>query len=201
MTRLRVLRGGVKRGDAGEREADRALLKRVVKGDAEAHRALFDRYYPGVYSFVRRRVGDEGLAEEVAADVFFELWRHAASYRGESPVSSWLFGIAQLKVLSARRHQSQPRRAALRLTPDDVLMDFPDPQDAVTSLDARQQLMKLLSLLERMPAGQREVLRLAFLEGRSYAEIAEELGISEANVKTRINRARTRLRGSAQLKG
>ena len=52
--------------------------------------------------------------------------------------------------------------------------------------------------IERLPDGQRDVLRLAFLEGRSYPEIAEELEISEANVKTRVNRARSRLRNLAR---
>jgi len=197
VSKLRVLPGGMKR-HADASAADRALIQRVVKGDTEAHRALFDRYYPGVFSFVRRRLGEDGLAEEVAADVFFEIWRHAASYRGESPVSTWLFGIAQFKVLTARRQLGQKRRTALRSTPDDEMVRFPDPRDAAASLDARQQLIELLSLLDRLPAGQREVLRLAFLEGRSYAEIAEELGISEANVKVRVSRARSRLRGDAQ---
>lgn len=198
MTKLRILPGGMKRSHADERDADLALIKRVMKGDTEAHRALFDRYYPGVFSFVRRRVGDDGLAEEVAADVFYEIWRHAASYRGESPVSTWLFGIAQFKVLTARRQLGQKRRTALRATTDEELVGFPDPRDATSSLEARQQLVELLSLLERLPFGQREVLRLAFLEGRSYAEIAEELGISEDNVKVRVSRARSRLRGDAQ---
>ena len=179
---------------ANEPNSDRALLARVVKHDHAAHRSLFDRYYRRVFSFVQRRVRDEGLAEEVTADVFFEVWRNAASYRGESPVSTWIFGIANLKALSARRFYAQPRRASVRVTPDEVLSRVADPGDAGAAIDARDELTRVLGAIEKLPEGQREVLRLAFLEGRSYPEIAEELQISEANVKTRVNRARTRLR-------
>lgn len=202
MTRLRLLRGGGAKSPSAEepteRDVDRALLQRVVDRDHVAHRAIYDRYHPGVYSFVCRRLNDPGFAEEITADVFYEIWRNAASYRGESPVSSWVFGIAHLKVLAARRFQAQPRRASVSVTPDETLQGFADPADQHDSLAARDELKRLLHAIDRLPEGQREVLRLAFLEDRSYAEIATELGISEANVKTRVNRARSRLRGLAQ---
>ena len=59
-------------------DADRALIARVADEDEAAHRVLFDSYYPRVFSFVARRLGDESLSEEVVADVFFEVWRSAA---------------------------------------------------------------------------------------------------------------------------
>ena len=69
--------------------ADRSLLSRVCQGDSAAHRALFDDYYARVYGFVLRRLKDPPLAEEVVADVFFELWRSADRFTGESRVSTW----------------------------------------------------------------------------------------------------------------
>lgn len=180
-------------------DADRALLAGVVRRDHSAHRALFDRYFKRVFSFVRRRVRDEGLAEEIAIDVFFEVWRNASAYRGESPVSTWIFGIANLKVLTARRFFAQPRRASVQVTPDEKLSAVADPANCVDDLEARDELAKVIHALERLPQGQRDVLRMAFLEGRSYPEIALELAISEANVKTRVNRARSRLRNLARF--
>ncbi len=193
---LRVVRGG--RGRARkvgpEDDSDRILLARVVERDHGCHRTLFERYYKRVLSFVRRRVNDDGLAEEITTDVFFEVWRNASAYRGESPVSTWIFGIANLKSLSARRYYAQPRRASVRVTSDETLARVADPSDAAETITARAELMRLLRAIDRLPEGQRDVLRLAFLEGRSYPEIAMELQISEANVKTRVNRARSRLR-------
>jgi RNA polymerase sigma-70 factor (ECF subfamily) len=86
----------------------------------------------------------------------------------------------------------------VRVAPDEALSRVPDPSDQDESISARQQLARLMRAIDRLPEGQRDVLRLAFLEGRSYPEIAEELDISEANVKTRVNRARLRLRGLAR---
>ena len=203
MTQLRVVPGGLANAaveadrDAGP-ESDRAVLARVVERDQAAHRLIFERYYKRVLAFVRRRVGDEGLAEEVATDVFFEVWRNAAAYRGESPVTTWIFGIANLKALSARRYFAQPRRASVRVTDDAALMRFPDPVNQDDSIRARQELARLVRAIERLPEGHRDVLRLAFLEGCSYPEIAERLDISEANVKTRVNSARARLRNLTQ---
>jgi RNA polymerase sigma-70 factor (ECF subfamily) len=202
MTQLRVVPGGLASAAVLSRddgpESDRAALARVVERDQAAHRVLFERYYKRVLAFVRRRVGDDGLAEEVATDVFFEVWRNASAYRGESPVTTWIFGIANLKALSARRYFAQPRRASVRLEDDEALSRFADPADQVESIGARQDLARLVRAIERLPAGHRDVLRLAFIEGCSYPEIAERLAISEANVKTRVNRARARLRTLTQ---
>jgi RNA polymerase sigma-70 factor (ECF subfamily) len=199
MTQLRVVSGGLAsaavEADRGAGpQSDRAVLARVVERDQAAHRLIFERYYKRVLAFVRRRVGDEGLAEEVTTDVFFEVWRNAAAYRGESPVTTWIFGIANLKALSARRYFAQPRRASVRVTDDEALARFPDPADLGGSIRARQELARLARAIERLPEGHRDVLRLAFFEGCTYPEIAEQLDISEANVKTRVNRARARLR-------
>jgi RNA polymerase sigma-70 factor (ECF subfamily) len=199
VTQLRVVPGGlanvaVERERDDGSQSDSAVLSRVVERDQAAHRIIFERYYKRVLAFVRRRVGDEGLAEEVATDVFFEVWRNASAYRGESPVTTWIFGIANLKALSARRYFAQPRRASVRVTSEEVLSRYPDPTDQNDSLSARQELARLIRAIDRLPEGHRDVLRLAFLEGCSYPEIAERLDISEANVKTRVNRARTRLR-------
>ena len=112
-------------------------------------------------------------------------------------MSSWIFGIANLKALSARRYYAQPKRASVRATPDETLQRYADPNDLGESIAARDQLARLLRTIERLPEGQRDVLRLAFVEGHSYQEIAQQLGISEGNVKTRVNRARSRLRNLA----
>ena len=204
MTLLRVVHGGLAGAPAAEpvrdagADSDRDMLVRVVERDQAAHRVLFERYYKRVLAFVRRRLSDDGLAEEITTDVFFEVWRNAAAYRGESPVTTWIFGIANLKTLSARRYYAQPRRASVRLASDEALARFGEPSDQMESIAARQELLRVMRAIERLPEGQRDVLRLAFLEGRSYPEIAEQLEISEANVKTRVNRARSRLRNFAR---
>ena len=174
-------------------ESDEALLARVTRGDSAGHRLLFDRYQARVTAFLRRRLTDAGLCEEVVSDVFLEVWRSASAWRGESSVASWIFGIAHFKALSARRGLSQGKRAAVVPMADEWIERAPDDR-LEDSLAARDEVRSLLRALQALPAGQRDVLKLAFLEDRSYQEVATALGISEANVKTRVNRARARLR-------
>jgi RNA polymerase sigma-70 factor (ECF subfamily) len=183
--------------DSGGRgTGDVELLARVARGDTAAHRALFDRYYARVTAFVRRRVRDEGLCEEIVSDVFFEIWRGAEAFRGDSPVHSWIFGIAHFKALSARRFHGQLKRSRVTATDDELIQRHADPGAAnpEEQLVSREAVRRLSRAIQLLPEGQADVLRLAFLEGRSYQEIADELDISEGNVKTRVNRARARLR-------
>ncbi len=175
---------------------DRELIERVARGDTSAHRQLFDRYYGRVLAFVRRRLRDDSLCEEVASVVFFEIWRNAGGFRGDSEVHSWIFGIAHFKALSARRHQGQLKRSSVIPTDDEVMQRYAGNEDLGETLEARDDVRRLMRSLQSLPEGQREVIRLAFIEGRSYQEIADELGITEGNVKTRVNRARARLRSS-----
>jgi RNA polymerase sigma-70 factor (ECF subfamily) len=113
-------------------------------------------------------------------------------------VHSWIFGIAHFKALSARRSRAQLKRARVVSTDAEALARMQDPADPAERIESREQVRRLARALELLPEGQREVLRLAFLEGLSYQEIALELGISEGNVKTRVNRARSRLRDLMQ---
>jgi RNA polymerase sigma-70 factor (ECF subfamily) len=174
-------------------ESDEALLARVARGDRAAHRLLFDRYHARVTGFLRRRLADAGLCDEVVSDVFFEVWRSASAWRGESTVASWIFGIAHFKALSARRGLSQGKRAAVVFVAEEWIERASD-ESTEDRFVARDEVRQLLRALQALPAGQRDVLKLAFLEDRSYEEVASALGISEANVKTRVNRARARLR-------
>lgn len=182
--------GGRDRRDA----EDRRLLARVASRDAAAHRALFEAYYARIYSFALRRLGDAGLSEELVADVFYEVWRSGASFRGGSRVSTWIFGIAHFKCLRASRDRRRAKRDALLPTADAYLHAVPDERDLEARVNARGELGRVGSALEQLPAEQREVLRLAVLDGLDYAEIAQRTGVSEGTVKSRVARARARLR-------
>jgi len=177
-------------------ERDRALVERVAEGQEDAHRVLFDEYYPRVFAFVARRLNDDSLAEEVVADVFFELWRSAGRFEGRSRVSSWIFGIAQFKCMSASRNRRRSKRSAVIPVQVEHLHAVPDDSALEEVLQMREELRQASDLLDALPDGQREVLELAFFEDLPYDAIGERLGISEGTVKSRIARARKQLRES-----
>lgn len=177
---------------------DRDLIERIGKDrDVAAHRTIFDRYYRRVFGMVRRRLRDDSLAEEVVADVFFEVWRGAEGFRGASQVSTWIFGIAHYKTLTAVRHRSSKRIASVVPTNVETLHQFAAEGDPGETLASREALREALRAIEALPESQREVLKLSVLEGWSYTEIAAHLGVSENTVKTRVSRARTRLKTTA----
>jgi RNA polymerase sigma-70 factor (ECF subfamily) len=178
--------------------SDRELIDRVGRQqDVAAHRTLFDRYYRRVYAMVRRRLSDDSLAEEVVADVFFEVWRGSGSYRGDAQVSTWIFGIAHFKTLSAVRHRASKRMSSVIPTNVETLHQFAGEGDPAQALASREALREALRAIDGLPRNQREVLELSVLEGWSYTEIAEHLGVSENTVKTRVSRARSRLKTTA----
>ena len=162
--------------------------------DTIAHRALFDQYYPKVRAFVRRRLEDPELTDEVASDVFLEVWRSAGRYSGKSRVSTWIFGIAQMKSMAARRSAGRLKRQAVVPMNVEELQAVGDPGSTPDQLEVRALLRQIADLVNALPPGQREALQLAFVEDLDYQEIGERLGISPGTVKSRISRARDRLR-------
>jgi RNA polymerase sigma-70 factor (ECF subfamily) len=177
-----------------DRRDDLALLEAVRNRDQDAFRALFDRYAARVSAFVRGRVGDVWLSEEIVTDVFFEVWRGAERFRGDARVSSWLFGIAHFKCLVALRERRAAKRARVESTEDAELQQMADPHDQEGRLEARAQLERVREALGAMPESQRRIVELALVEGLSHEEIGQRLGIDPENVRARVFRARARLR-------
>ena len=175
---------------------DLKLIQRIAQRDVSAHRTLFDRYYRRVFGMVRRRLDDDALAEEVVSDVFFEIWRGAEAFRGDSQVSTWIFGIAHFKILTAVRRKTSKAASAVIPTKIETLHRFASESPPTQELESRELLRDALRAIDRLPEGQREALRLAAVEGWDYSEIAEHLGVTENTVKTRVSRARARLRAT-----
>ena len=181
--------------------SDETLLARIRQRDSAALRALFQRYHGRVFYFVMRRLRDPGLAEEVVADVFFEVWRSVDHFAGASRPSTWIFGIAHFKASGAHRDRSRHKRAAVVPTNVESLHRVADGADAGERLIAREKLGIVRDALGSLPDDQREVLELAVLEGLPYEEIAHRLGVPEGTVKTRVSRARAKLRRGIELLG
>ena len=155
-------------------DEDAALLEAVAdRRDRDAYRALFDRYYPRVFVFVRRRLEDQELAREITSDVFLEVWASAPTFRGESKISSWIFGIARFKCLEALRQRGRLKRSRVIATEDEVIAQVPETHASATRLDARESLRRVGAALDRIPREQREALEWTVVDGHSLDEVAE----------------------------
>lgn len=168
---------------AGQEATALALLDRVRRGDREAFAELYRQYHPRLYGYLLRLLANPVMVEEVLDDVMLVVWTDARKFRGASAVSSWIFGIAYRKALTAiradRRYQSRLDRKA---DPDAV---------AVESAQHAEWIQAGLSLLS---PDHRQVLELTYFGGFSYQEIADIAGCPVNTVKTRMFHARRRLR-------
>jgi RNA polymerase sigma factor (sigma-70 family) len=160
---------------------DEELMMEFQRGSSEAFEELFQRHREAVYRFFRRRLLDAARAEDLAQETFLAVIGGVARYEPRALVRTYLFGIA-FNVLAVERR----KRARESCDPVGVT-DPPVDADPEASLCVRQAV-------EKLDAGDREILMLREYEQLSYTEIAELLRIPVNTVRSRLFRARMALR-------
>ena len=173
-----------------------SLRGRVRAGDSEAFAALFDEHAQAVYRYALGLSGNWSAAEEVVSLTFLEAWRLREAVRPDGgSLRPWLLGIAvnvtRNQARAARRHQA----ALSRLSPPPPRPDFAD--ELTARLDDRDRLAAVRAAVRGLPARERDVL-ICVWSGLDCAEAAQALGVPEGTVRTRLWRARRRLRGLAE---
>ncbi|MCP9956191.1 MULTISPECIES: RNA polymerase sigma factor [Streptomyces] len=176
---------------------DYSLHARIRAGDPEAFRELFRDHAPLVHRHAVRVTGDRTTAEDVVSLTFLEAWRLRERLldHGDSP-RPWLMGIA-VNVLRNTHRAARRHRAALdRLPNRDTVPDFAD--ELVGRLTDADQLAAAHKALARLRRTEREVFTLCVWSGLGYAEAAQALGVPVGTVRSRLSRARDRLRRLAE---
>jgi len=170
-------------GAGTETAADRTLLAAVRARDRRAFALLYRRYHPRLHGYLRRLLPNPVFADEIVDDVMFVVWTDARRFRGQSAVSSWIFGIAYRKAMSAIRKEGRYQAP----------LDRAADADAVAA-GSSQDSDLLRAGLARLSADHRQVLELTYFCGFSYREIAEIADCPINTVKTRMFHARRRLK-------
>jgi RNA polymerase sigma-70 factor (ECF subfamily) len=172
-------------------EDDLLLIQRVVHGDEQAFLALYDRHAARVNALTLRILSDPMLAEEVTQDTFMKLWSRARLYLAErGSFVVWLLTIARRTALDRLRLET--RRP--------LLSDSNDPEELWPSVRDESQdpdearWKSLYFAVHSLPHDQQVVVQLAYYQGLSQSEIAEELGWPLGTVKTRLRAAMQALR-------
>ena len=178
-----------------EREQD--VIRRVLRGDSEAFSELVAAYQKNVYNIALRLLGSREDAEDLTQETFLTAYRRLGDFRGESRFSTWLCRIASNACIDALRRRKHTD--ALSLTrededAEDAEWEIPDESLAPEALLSQKLTRDAVrrGLRELSPEG-RQVLILRELEGMSYEEIGETLGLEPGTVKSRIFRARKKL--------
>ncbi|MFD9791652.1 RNA polymerase sigma factor [Streptomyces sp. NPDC059070] len=169
------------------------MRERIRAGDREAFAELYEEYSRGVYNHAFRLTGDWSTAEEVMSDTFLEAWRtreriepHGGSLR------PWLLGIATNKARNANRRIRRRIAFLARRPGTDEVADFADT--SASRIDDSRELTAVRQALTLLRRPEREVLALCVWCGLDYAEAGEALGVPTGTVRSRLSRARVRLR-------
>lgn len=159
------------------------------RDDPERFAVLFTRHAPVLKRYVVRRLGAEA-AEDIVAETFTAAFRQRARYDlTRTDALPWLYGIATNLIGRHRRSEITAYRALARTGVDPVTEPFTDRVEG--RMAARQALAGALA---RLPAGHRDALLLVTWAGLSYEEAAAALGVAVGTIRSRVNRARAKLR-------
>ncbi|MEV5312352.1 sigma-70 family RNA polymerase sigma factor [Streptomyces sp. NPDC052610] len=160
--------------------------------EPELFALLYDRYAADIHRYVQRRLG-AGAADDITAETFLIAFRTRSRYdTGRSHARPWLYGIAANLIGKQRRAEVRALRALARTGHDPVAESWSErADDRMTAQTAHAPLAGALAALS---AGDRHVLLLVAWADLTYPEVAEALGIPVGTVRSRLNRARRKVR-------
>jgi len=181
-------------------DPDAALMLLVKKGDAGAFTTLVEKYKQPVMNLVRRTLRDETEAEDLAQNVFIQVWKSAPRYEPTAKFTTWLFTIARNLCLNEIRRRSRHPAESLDAThpeqeeqPKHQIEDVKIVSPPETLLQS-ELVKKVEEAIRSLPENQRTALLLCRQDEMSYEEIAKVLGCSLSATKSLIHRGRETLK-------
>ncbi len=172
-----------------------SLLERIAQGDESAVRALLEQYTPLVWTIARRQLGSQ-CAEDVVQEVFLALWKNAARFDpGLSSEANFVATVARRRVIDERRRAG--RAPTLELPAEEATGGEEGRERVELSDEARQAEAELAQL----PRTQRDVLRLAIVDGLTHVEIAARTALPLGTVKSHVRRGLERVRARLARSG
>ncbi|WP_405673177.1 RNA polymerase sigma factor [Streptomyces canus] len=175
------------------------MRTRIRAGDPDAFAELYDQYTRSVYNHAFRLTADWSVAEDVMSATFMEAWRRRTSIEADGgSLRPWLLGIATNVARSHYRSNRRYRAAAGAAAAAGVAEVADHAEETAGRVDDRRRIAATLTALGSLRRPEREVLVLCLWEGLEYADAARALGIPVGTVRSRLSRARGRLRKLAE---
>ena len=177
--------------------SDEILVTRVAQGDSAALETLYDRHAATVLGILLKIIGDRPLAEDVLQETFWRVWQSASTYQSErGSFTGWLFRIARNLAIDAFRRQNVRPQVLHAVEEGEPILDLkPDPNaDVLEQVQSNMQNQQIRISLASLPAGQRQVIELAYFYGMTRQEIADATGEALGTIHTRARLALQKLR-------
>ena len=183
-------------------DADAELVAQLKLGSESAFRTLVERYQNRIYRTVYSLLRNPEEAEDVAQEVFVEVYKTIGRFRGEAALSTWLYRLATSRALKNRRRAHAQKRFAYFTSllgfDNGVLPEPPDHAHPQALLEGQQQFQLLLAHIARLPDQQQLAFTLRHEQELSYEQIAAVLGTTVGAVESLLFRARNTLRKHVQ---
>lgn len=174
------------------------LIQQLRAGDEQAFKSLVVNYQDLVYNTALGVVQNSEDAEDVAQEVFIQVYRSIDQFKGDARLSTWIYRITTTKALDHIRSRKRKKRFAFITSlfgPNDELVHEPvDFQHPGVALDRKEQAALLFKMIEQLPDNQKVAFTLHKTEELSYQEIADVMQLSVSAVESLLFRARQNLR-------
>ena len=177
-------------------QKDAKLIQRILEGDQDAFSPLVNKYQKGVHALAWRKVGDFHIAQEIAQDAFLKAYQKLGTLKSYESFGGWLYVIASNLCLDWLRKNPPPEQSLEVTDASEVnqvsYSRYIAGKQAAEADETRREVVK--KLLQKLPESERTVMTLHYLGEMTIKTISEFLGVSPNTVKSRLNRARNRLK-------
>ena len=177
--------------DGEEDLDDRELARRIRDSDREAFRSFFNRYHGTLYGYLRRRVADPAVCDDLAQQAFVTIWNRRSEIDDRLSLRAFLFKISYNAALNHFRDTS-------KFVGDEQLSETPAAGNPDMTAEYAMMQETLREVIEQLPERRRAVFELCFLKEFTYRETAEVLGISIKTVENQMGAALKTLRAAFQ---
>lgn len=173
---------------------DARLAKRVKKGDNDAFSVLVDKYQRPIFSFIYNFFRDYSICEDITQETFLRAYRFIRTYNPKKKFSTWLFAIAKNLCIDEKRKRDKARTVPIETVSELKVVnpagEKSDPETVFFELTSANIVKELIA---RLPENYRTAIILFYFNELSYEEISETMGLSMANTKIILFRAKKRL--------
>ena len=177
-------------------QSDAQLIQRILQGDQEAFNPLIKKYQKGVHALAWRKIGDFHIAQEITQDAFLKAYQQLRTLKDPNAFGGWLYVIVARECLDYLRKNRIPMESLDTADSSEVdkvsYSQYVSEKQEEEADETRREVVK--ELLKKLPESERTVMTLHYLGEMTIKAISEFLGVSQNTVKSRLSRARNRLR-------
>lgn len=177
---------------------DQDLIQGLLNRDEDAYRSLVDQFQVPVYNTILGLVQSEPDAEDLAQEVFIQVFRSIHQFKGEAKLSTWIYRIATTKSIDFIRSKRSKKRFAylyrLGAPGDKENVAIPDFHHPGVVSERKEQAAQLFQAIAQLPENQKTAFILTRMELLSHAVVAEIMGITVPAVESLLHRGRINLK-------